>query len=169
MKPISAYMEAEEVQVESAMTAQKEPPQEPPTPDLLEALKKVISKELRKIEMEFHQLKTEVCKSLETIEKNSDARLTAIEHRIDLLGKDQQNFSKKTENLHVQILEVDKRENRLEKAFELFKDDFKHIEDEMKEVQHLVVNIQQWDNSLRKNNLRLKGLAEGVEGENLKQ
>lgn len=38
---------------------------------------------------------------------------------MELLGKDQQEFNRKTDQLQAQILEVDTQETRAEKAFEL--------------------------------------------------
>lgn len=56
--------------------------------------------------------------------------------KVDLLEQGQQGFNKKTDKLSVQSTEVEK--NRLEKAFELWDDDFKHIEDEAREVHNIV-------------------------------
>lgn len=40
---------------------------------------------------------------------------------------------------------MEKKENRLEKVFELLEDDFKYMEDKGREVQHIAENI---DNAL---------------------
>lgn len=66
-----------------------------------------------------------------------------------MLEQEQQKFNKKTDQLSVQIREVEKRETRLEWAFELSEDNFNHMEDEAREVHNAVENI---DNSMWRNN-----------------
>lgn len=104
--------------------------------------------------------------SLEAVEQKFDARLTSIAQNIDFWRKRQQEFNFKKEQRCEQVKEVEKMENRLEKMFELLEDDFKHIVDETGEVQRVVENSE---NSLWKNNLRVRGLKEGAEGGDLKK
>lgn len=67
-------------------------------------------------------------------------------------------------HLDMQVVGIEKKESRLEKAFELLENDFKYMGDEAREVRMSVENI---DNTLRRINFQLKGLKEGAEGENV--
>lgn len=87
-----------------------------------------------------------------------------IEQKFVVLERRQQETNQKIGHLEIQAAGVEEKEGRVEKAFELLEDDFKDIGDEVNEVQMTVENL---DNVLRRNDLRLKGLKEGAEGDNL--
>lgn len=86
---------------------------------------------------------------MEVAEQRFDARLTTIAQKPDLLEKGQQEFNQKTEQFSNQVIELEKKENRLAKALKLLEDDFKHMKEETKDEQRVVGNA---DNTLRKNN-----------------
>lgn len=62
---------------------------------------------------------------------------------------------------------MDKKEKRLEKAFELLEDDFKQLEGKgtMEDMERIIENVH---NFLCRNNLRLRGHKEEVEAKDLK-
>lgn len=109
-KLISANMEAEEVQPDTTRKVRSEQ-----MSVLVETIKSIISQEFRKLEIEFCNFKSDVCNSVETIQRKADARLTLIEQKIDTLEKSQQEFNlkKKLAQLKAQITEADKKENML--------------------------------------------------------
>lgn len=135
---------------------------------LISTIKGIITQELEKAELEVRNVKSDLCKSLEIIDPKLDAWLTLFEQKIESLGKGQQEYSlKKIDQLQAQVAESGKKEQGLEKAFELLERDHKLMGNVLMEIQYSTVeNI---GNSLRRNNLRLKGLKEGAEGENLQQ
>lgn len=53
---------------------------------------------------------------------------------------------------------------KLDKAFQLLEEDFRRLEDDFKKLQSVAENVD----NLSKNNLRLRGLQEAMEGENLR-
>lgn len=67
-----------------------------------------------------------------------EAQLTSIECNIDIFEQGQQELSKTINHLDVQIAQVEKKESRLEKMFELLEDDFKYMGDEARGVQMVV-------------------------------
>lgn len=66
------------------------------------------------------------------------------------MGKGQQEFKQTVHKLATQIMDVEKKENRFEKALEILEHDFKNIEEETEETQKVVENV---DNTLHKHNL----------------
>lgn len=64
-----------------------------------------------------------------------------------------------------EVLIVKKGSGTLEKGLNTLGEDLEQLEDNFEELQQTVENI---DNNLRKNNIRIKGVKEGVEGNDLK-
>lgn len=64
-----------------------------------------------------------------------------------------------------QIIQLGNRTVKLDTAFRMVEDKFKHLE---KDSDRLYKTVEDLDNNWHKNNLHLKGLKEGLENDNLK-
>lgn len=83
----------------------------------LTAIKSITVQEFGRIENQFRDFKDQMCKTIETAEKRSEARLAKITQKIDLLKKVQQGFKQTVDQLNSQTSELEKKTSRLEKAF----------------------------------------------------
>lgn len=82
-----------------------------------------------------------------------EAKWSTIEQKIELLEAGQKELNQRMEKITEQVAGLENKNHELDKAFRLLEDDFKQL----MEVQRVIENV---DNNLRKNNLRLKGMKE---------
>lgn len=94
----------------------------------------VPSQELGRIGLEIGNVKTDLCKALETIDHKLDTQLTLIEQKIGSLEKSQQEYNKKKDQLQLQFPEVGKKEKGLEKALEVLGEDHRLLENDVRET-----------------------------------
>lgn len=113
----------------------------------------------------MQQFKEEICKTLEVTVQSIDIKLVTIGQKIDSLEKGQHEFSQRVEKLTTQVLKTKERETQLEKVLVLLVDELKNTKVYSEEAQKIAENA---DNSLWRDNRRLRGLKEGAEGDNLK-
>lgn len=73
--------------------------------------------------------------------------------------------TKTSEVLRSQVLQVENKTIKLDTAFHMLHDKFKQLEEDSTRMYNVIENVD----NVRKNNLRFKGLKEGVEGGNLKE
>lgn len=99
-----------EGQIEVVSTDQRELFQEGQMSVLVATNQNYDTQGLGKIKTEVCSFKSELCKSLETIEQKLDAQFTLTEEKIELLGKGQWEFVRKTDQLQAQIMEVNRKQ-----------------------------------------------------------
>lgn len=101
------------------------------------------------------------------METSVDLKLSKIMGKIDLLELDghQAEYLQKTDIVQNQMINLRSKTIQLDKACRLLENDLRKQDDEVDNLQRLVENM---DSNLRKNNLRVKGLKEGVEEGSLK-
>lgn len=117
-KPILSYMATEAEVKGNRAWGRGQGQEEQPS---LVSIKSILVTKFGCVEQQFRDFKEQICKIIDAAEKKTEAKLAAITQKIDALGKGHQDF-KQTDQLKLQMVDLDKTTSRLEKTFEMLKD-----------------------------------------------
>lgn len=98
---------------------------EPPV--TLSPIRQIIIQDVEKIESEVKQFKDNICKAFDSLEHRVDSRLSSIAQRIQALEFSPKESTQQVESVKAQVLQLDNRTVKLDTAFRMMEDDFKHL------------------------------------------
>lgn len=116
------------------------------------------------MEIDITQFQEDVGKAFESLECPSDTKLSDIGKKIEHLETDYKKVVGEVE-VKAQVNLLEKRSTKLGTAFSMLEDNLKQRESDSARISQIVEEV---DNNLRRSNLRLRSLKEGIEGDSLK-
>lgn len=130
----------------------------------LEAIRDIIKLEFIRFEGHLQAFEADVCKTIEDAAKRVEEKITILTQKIDHIEKWLKEHQDQVEQLDSKLKTVEQEVRKLDGAFGSLEKEVKQQEADTNNIQQIIENL---DNKVRKNNLRIKGLKEGAEGENL--
>lgn len=131
-KPITAFLDSAREGISGSgssrltqLELQTEQHIDPPV--TLNPIRQIIVQEVEKIECEVKQFMDEICKAFGSLEHWVDSRLSDIAQKIHTLEAGQKESVQQVNFIKGQVPQLDNNTVKLDTAFRMMEDDFKHI------------------------------------------
>lgn len=113
----------------------------------------------------MREMRDDMQRAIADIQKKVDEKLSKVVQKIEGLEVGQKELSQKIAIVNAQVIQVDTKTHKLDTAARMLEEDLNQVQVDTRELYN-IVEVE--DNKLCKNNLCLRGLKEGIEGDNLK-